>query len=73
MRAHAQLARSCGVNRALTGLNGDLFMIAPVPGIRRAATPAARLGVGESSLEPLPAPDYAAEAEAHPEERLAGI
>ena len=73
MQAHARLARSCGVNRALTGLNGDLFMIAPIPGVRRGAVQAARLGVGATALEPLPAPDYVADAEAHPEERLAGI
>ncbi len=44
MQAHAALAADSGVARQLTGLNGDLFMIAPVPGIRRGAVETGRLG-----------------------------
>ncbi|MEM1113793.1 MAG: ribonuclease J [Pseudomonadota bacterium] len=36
LEAHADLAKDCGA-RALRGSNGDLFMLAPVSGIRRAA------------------------------------
>lgn len=39
--AHAELARQLGVPRQLNGRNGDLFMLAPQPGIRRGA---ARVG-----------------------------
>lgn len=42
LRAHAELARDCGVPRTHLGGNGDLFMVAPVPGIRRAAAPVGR-------------------------------
>ena len=35
MAANANLARANGAASALTGLNGDLFHLAPVPGIRR--------------------------------------
>lgn len=35
MHANAQLARASGVPAVLTGQNGDLFYIAPTPGIRR--------------------------------------
>ena len=63
MAAHARLARETGVNRALTGLNGDLFMIAPNPGMRRSAVVSGRLGVGADGLEPAPSPDYEALAE----------
>ena len=63
MAAHARLARETGVNRALTGLNGDLFMVAPNPGMRRGAVVSGRLGVGADGLEPAPSPDYEALAE----------
>jgi len=43
MAANAQLARSVGVPKQIVGLNGDLFMLAPVPGIRRSAAPVGRL------------------------------
>ncbi len=37
LTAHAELARDCGVPQQLLGRNGDLFMLAPVPGLRRGA------------------------------------
>jgi ribonuclease J len=40
------LARQLGVPRQLNGRNGDLFMLAPQPGIRRAAE-----GMGRVTLE----------------------
>lgn len=43
MAAHAQLAAELGIERQLLGENGDLFFIAPVPGIRRQAAPVGRL------------------------------
>ena len=45
MAFNAQLARAVGVPRQIVGRNGDLFMLAPVPGIRRGAAPAGRLRV----------------------------
>jgi hypothetical protein len=56
MRAHAELAREDGVPRQLAGRNGDLFMIAPLPGMRRGAVPAGRVGVGENGLQPCDPP-----------------
>ena len=44
MEAHAGIARACGVPRSLVGRNGDLFMIRPVPGIRRQVVETGRLG-----------------------------
>jgi ribonuclease J len=43
MRANAALARAVGVPQQLVGRNGDLFMLAPTPGIRRGAAPTGRL------------------------------
>lgn len=60
---HAEIARDAGVRRRLTGENGDLFMIAPNPGVRRGVAEVGRLGVGEHGLESLPVPA--------PEERAA--
>ena len=57
MAAHARLARETGVNRALTGLNGDLFMIAPNQACAGRGG-SGRLGVGADGLEPAPSPDY---------------
>ena len=60
---HAEIARDAGVRRRLTGENGDLFMIAPNPGVRRGIAEVGRLGVGERGLEAVsdPAPaDHAA-------------
>ena len=41
LEAHANLASDAGA-RPLRGRNGDLFMLAPVPGIRRGAAPVGR-------------------------------
>jgi ribonuclease J len=43
--AHAGLAKSVGVSRVLNGRNGDLFMLAPTPGIRRGAAPVGRVDI----------------------------
>ena len=53
MQANAQIARASGVPRQLTGRNGDLFMIAPVAGIRRNAVSTGRLGVVQGQLKRL--------------------
>lgn len=50
MEAHAGLARECGVPRALLGRNGDLFMIRPVPGMRRQVVETGRLGWEKGAL-----------------------
>ncbi|TVS16493.1 MAG: ribonuclease J [Gammaproteobacteria bacterium] len=52
--AHARIARSCGVPVQLVGRNGDLFMIAPVPGMRPDQAPCGRIGLGSEGLETLP-------------------
>jgi ribonuclease J len=56
LTAHAELARDCGVPRQLLGRNGDLFMLAPVAGIRRAAAAVGRLQLSEQGLERVTAP-----------------
>ncbi|MEM1433765.1 MAG: ribonuclease J [Pseudomonadota bacterium] len=50
---HAALARQLGIPRQLNGRNGDLFMLAPVPGMRRAAAPVGRLGLDQKGLRRL--------------------
>jgi ribonuclease J len=50
MEAHADIARSQGVPRAMVGRNGDLFMIRPVPGIRRQVVETGRLGWQKEEL-----------------------
>ena len=45
MAANAELAKAEGVPRQMLGRNGDLFMLAPQRGIRRAAAPVGRLGL----------------------------
>ena len=44
MDAHAHLAKTNGVAKTLVGRNGDLFMIRPVPGMRRQVAETGRLG-----------------------------
>lgn len=56
LEAHAKLARDCGVAQQLLGRNGDLFMLAPVAGIRRAAAAVGRLQLSEQGLERVRAP-----------------
>lgn len=55
MQANADLARTAGVPRQVTGRNGDLFMLAPVPGIRRDAVAVGRLGLDDGKLVSCPA------------------
>jgi ribonuclease J len=43
MAANGKIARGAGAGAVLTGTNGDLFYIAPTPGIRRRWTPTGRL------------------------------
>ena len=53
MAANADIARAAGVNLSLTGENGDLFYLAPEPGIRRRAAEVGRLEIGsDGSLHP---------------------
>ncbi|KMQ73220.1 ribonuclease J [Marinobacter subterrani] len=50
MEVHADIARAQGVPRAMVGRNGDLFMIRPVPGIRRQIAETGRLGWEKEAL-----------------------
>lgn len=50
MEVHAGLARACGVPKSLLGRNGDLFMIRPVPGMRRQVAEVGRLGWEKGEL-----------------------
>ena len=50
MDVHASLARDCGVPKSLLGRNGDLFMIRPVPGMRRQVAEVGRLGWEKGGL-----------------------
>ncbi|WP_236743974.1 MBL fold metallo-hydrolase RNA specificity domain-containing protein [Marinobacter similis] len=50
MDAHAQLAKGVGVSKTLVGRNGDLFMIRPVPGMRRQIAETGRLGWDKQEL-----------------------
>lgn len=50
MAAHARIARDTGVPKALVGRNGDLFMVRPVPGIRRQLVATGRLGYQKGEL-----------------------
>jgi len=47
MLANARIARAHGARLALTGSNGDLFHLAPEPGLRRRAAPVGRLQVND--------------------------
>lgn len=42
LRAHAGVAKACGVPRVMNGENGDLYFLAPVPGMRRGAAATGR-------------------------------
>lgn len=50
MRVHADLARTAGARKSMLGRNGDLFMIRPVPGIRRQVVETGRLGWDRGEL-----------------------
>lgn len=51
LQAQCELAQDAGVTHQLLGRNGDLFTLAPSPGIRRSAVAVGRLGVGKTSLQ----------------------
>jgi len=53
MQANAEIAGDAGVPGALTGVNGDLFMFAPMRGVRRGVARVGRLGLGQRGLVPL--------------------
>ena len=53
MAANAAIAKATGVPRQLTGQNGDMFYIAPVPGVRRQAVKTGRLGWDRDALIPV--------------------
>lgn len=53
IEANAEIARTSGVPRQLRGRNGDLFFIAPIPGIRRDAATVGRLGLQGELLRSL--------------------
>ena len=53
LRANARLAKSVGIPEQLEGLNGDMFFIAPVRGIRRGAVRTGRLGWMNNKLKKL--------------------
>jgi len=45
LKANAGIAKSQGINRQLIGQNGDLYLIAPVSGVRRNVVKTGRLGI----------------------------
>lgn len=47
LKANAGIAKSKGVPKQMVGLNGDMFYIAPVSGIRRQAVKTGRLGLAQ--------------------------
>ena len=49
MAANARVARAAGVERQMTGVNGDLFMLAPQRAIRRQAVAAGRIGRADNT------------------------
>jgi ribonuclease J len=50
MKAHAGLAKGCGVPQTMTGRNGDIFLLRPVPGIQRQKVRTGRLGWEKGKL-----------------------
>lgn len=57
MQANAKIARTNGATMALTGSNGDLFYLAPEPGLRRKVASVGRLEQDEEGrLSALPTP-----------------
>ncbi len=51
LAAHAVVAREAGVPLQLLGRNGDLFLLAPVAGVRRGLVGCGRLGLTGNRLE----------------------
>lgn len=55
LAANADLARAVGVPRRMQGRNGDLFMLAPVPGMRRGCAVTGRLQLSARGLRAVTA------------------
>lgn len=55
MEAQVDVARTHGIPRRLSGLNGDLFVLSPNKAVRREAVLTRRLGLGRKALEKIPA------------------
>jgi len=53
LQAHAELTRNIGVPQRLQGLNGDLFLLAPVAGVRRRVVPTGRLQLSARGLQSI--------------------
>ena len=53
LQAHAELTRNIGVPQRLQGQNGDLFLLAPVAGVRRKAVTTGRLQLTKSGLQTI--------------------
>ncbi len=53
MDAQVDVARTYGIPRRLSGVNGDLFVLAPNKAVRREAVATGRLGVGRKSLDKI--------------------
>jgi ribonuclease J len=66
MQANAKIARDNGAMLALTGNNGDLFYLAPEPGLRRRAARVGRLQVSDDGAL-VPAADADAAARTSPQ------
>ena len=45
LQAHAEIAQQCGVKKTYVGRNGDLYLLAPQPGIRRGKVKAGRIAI----------------------------
>jgi ribonuclease J len=56
LEANAAIATACDVPRTMVGQDGDLYMIAPVPGIRRTAAKTGRLGWENGALVQMTEP-----------------
>lgn len=56
MTRNAEIAKHSGVPRQLVGSNGDLFMLAPRRGVRRAAATVGRLGLDNKRLVQIAQP-----------------
>lgn len=55
LNANAAVARACDVPATLLGRDGDLYTIAPVPGIRRQVAHTGRVGWEKGALVPIAA------------------
>lgn len=48
LHAHAEIAKAIGIKRTYVGLNGDLYLLAPQPGIRRGCVKSGRIAIQQS-------------------------